>query len=581
MAEDFGLGFDETPTYRTLAVFAFFVLFSWICEKGAHHAINHLERKGKLSLLKGFHAVVFEVALLGLLSLLLTSFGPLLASICVGDCKDRPCNVVFVMCPLQRAENPNSDEGNASTDENGVCEGIRCPSPDSESFVSAEALEQTHILLFLLAMTKVVSSIILIALTYLSAGSWSKHVRSNSLRLGLAKEFIFEKKVNPLDSTKKQSMNHSSSVKHGSRENFGGHSMSECETPGDKELGSSDDHNCSKSPSKLGDDETTLEKIHGHHNPDGLRIKDKLHLFLLQFYRPISKGDLIACRLAFINRHKLVSKFRFDEYLQRAMDANFAAYIAPTSPWLWVVAMLIIFICGIGTYDEFTMARIVFLWLIVPACILSTCIGYKIQVIMFEILRSVEGKSNHKNVPKRRKHFDGRDSLLLHLPPVQREEIRKQREFNFQHFWLGSPWFLFQLIALNVFLASFGVAWEIWVVWQLGVDSCVHGNYGWLLFGLTLFLSLLLYVHVGYCTLPSCSLVALMGPSYTYHIFSDEVRQNVKQWIHRAKRKRSGVVRGFPGRVRCSMPSCIVFKRRPRKEGAPSSSHPTLSKDRT
>jgi len=144
-------GWGGTPGWRISLIFTIFVVLSFAIEKGLHAAERRIREVGYKGLLHTMRKVEEELLILGFLSLLLTAFSSFLVRICV-DCGAYGCmeDAVTEAGAVESAAHARALLGRALLSATDACSNP-CPA-GKEPFWSAEALHQTHLFVFILAI---------------------------------------------------------------------------------------------------------------------------------------------------------------------------------------------------------------------------------------------------------------------------------------------------------------------------------------------------------------------------------------------------------------------------------------------
>ncbi|KAJ3675355.1 hypothetical protein LUZ60_004397 [Juncus effusus] len=323
-----------TPTWIVAAVCSFIILISLGFERFLHRFGKSLKRRNQKPLFEALQKVKEELMLLGFISLLLMVFQGTLQKICV------PESFMNHLLPCKKEE--NSKTSNSTTTEHfnvnfiagarrllaaGAATSDHCTSKGKLPLLSAEAVHQLHIFIFVLAITHVCLSAITIVLGITQMNNW-RH---------------WEDKI------QKQEV-----VQNGDESNQG---------------------------NIVGIDQFKFiqDRFKGFGKAGGLY--GWLYSFFKQFYGSVTQEDYITMRLGFINKHcKSNQKFNFYKYMIRALEADFKKVVG-ISWYLWLFVMVFLLLNVEGWHAYF--------WISLGPLIMLLIVGAKLEHIITELAHEV------------------------------------------------------------------------------------------------------------------------------------------------------------------------------------------------
>jgi mlo protein len=183
---------EQTPTWALATVATVFVVVSLLLERGINCLGRKLEREKQKPLLHTLEKIKEELMLLGFISLLLTVFQSVVASLCMPERLSRtmlPCKYIEQPLAADAAGAPMAQVGEgfndsrtiharrlfqATTDQTSpVAPPSNCP-VGKVQVISVEGLHQLHIFIFVMAVVHVFYSCITVLLGFYKMHSWRK-----------------------------------------------------------------------------------------------------------------------------------------------------------------------------------------------------------------------------------------------------------------------------------------------------------------------------------------------------------------------------------------------------------------------
>ncbi|XP_009796635.1 MLO-like protein 4 isoform X2 [Nicotiana sylvestris] len=287
-----GRSLEETPTWSVATVTTVMVFVCLFVQRSIYRFGKWLKKTRRKALFASVEKIKEELMLLGLISLLLGQCARQISQICVDSSL---FSSKFYLCSQEDYDSASetihlSRSSIFSNDTDIPPKGIYQPSHQCgegrEPFVSYEGLEQLHRFLFVLGITHVLYSCIVVGLAMSKIYSWRK----------------WENQVSS-----------------GAENNL--------QVPKNKEMRR----------------QSTFALHHASHPWSRSRILIWMLCFLRQFRTSIHKSDYLALRLGFITNHKLPLTYNFHKYMVRSMEDEFYEIVGIS--WiLWGYAIICIFI---------------------------------------------------------------------------------------------------------------------------------------------------------------------------------------------------------------------------------------------
>ncbi|KAJ3681990.1 hypothetical protein LUZ60_014563 [Juncus effusus] len=290
---------DQTPTWAVALVCAVIIIISLLLEKGLHHVGEWFTKKNKKALFDALEKVKSELMILGFISLLLTFSQNYVAKICIPEsagntmlpCKlqvknayETPKNRRLLWAELMDL---SSYRRILASDATTSCSSGKVP------LISANGIQQLHILIFFLAVVHVAYSATTMALGRAKIRSWKEWENETQ---SLTYEFSTDS----------------------SRFRF--------------------------------TEETSFVRQHASF---WSRTVILLYIvsFFKQFFRSVRKTDYLTLRHGFITAHlSPKNKFNFREYIKRNLEDDFNVIVG-ISPVLWACAVVILLL-NVHGYKE-------------------------------------------------------------------------------------------------------------------------------------------------------------------------------------------------------------------------------------
>ncbi|KAK6777773.1 hypothetical protein RDI58_024491 [Solanum bulbocastanum] len=361
-----GRSLKETPTWSVATVTTVMVFVCLFAQRSIYRFGRWLKKTRRKALFASVEKIKEEMMLLGLISLLLGQCARQISQICVNSSL---FTSRFYLCSQEDYDSSStSDTIHSSILSNHTThippKGIYQPSHQCgegrEPFVSYEGLEQLHRFLFVLGITHVLYSCIVVGLAMTKIYSWRK----------------WENQVSS-----------------GEENNL--------QVPKNKEMRR----------------QSTFALHHASHPWSRSRILIWMLCFLRQFRTSIHKSDYLALRLGFITvgiqfllNHKLPLTYNFHKYMVRSMEDEFYEIVG-ISWLLWGYAIICIFvnIHGLNIY----------FWLSFIPAILVMVVGTKLQHIVSSLaLEIAEPKGpliGSQVKPRDELFWFGKPKILLRL----------------------------------------------------------------------------------------------------------------------------------------------------------------------
>ncbi|XP_010489369.1 PREDICTED: MLO-like protein 7 [Camelina sativa] len=165
-----GRQLSQTPTWAVAIVCTFLILISHLLEKGLQRLANWLWKKHKNSLLEALEKIKAELMILGFISLLLTFGETYILKICVS----RKAALSMLPCSSEDIELFQNLAPFLSTRLSAAGDtSVNCKQ-GSDPLITLKGLHQLHILLFFLAISHILYSLITMMLSRLKIRGWKK-----------------------------------------------------------------------------------------------------------------------------------------------------------------------------------------------------------------------------------------------------------------------------------------------------------------------------------------------------------------------------------------------------------------------
>ncbi|KAK4724137.1 hypothetical protein R3W88_026916 [Solanum pinnatisectum] len=287
-----GRSLKETPTWSVATVTTVMVFVCLFAQRSIYRFGRWLKKTRRKALFASVEKIKEELMLLGLISLLLGQCARQISQICVNSSL---FTSRFYLCSQEDYDSSStSDTIHSSILSNHTThippKGIYQPSHQCgegrEPFVSYEGLEQLHRFLFVLGITHVLYSCIVVGLAMTKIYSWRKW---------------------------------------------------------ENQVSSGEENNLQEPKNKEMRRQSTFALHHASHPWSRSRILIWMLCFLRQFRTSIHKSDYLALRLGFITNHKLPLTYNFHKYMVRSMEDEFYEIVG-ISWLLWGYAIICIFV---------------------------------------------------------------------------------------------------------------------------------------------------------------------------------------------------------------------------------------------
>ncbi|KAG6669892.1 hypothetical protein CIPAW_01G274400, partial [Carya illinoinensis] len=356
---------EETPTWA-VAVVCFVLIVVSIFIEYIIHVIGHwLKEKHKSALYEALEKIKAELMLLGFISLLLTVLQQPISGICI------PKSVGATWHPCQQLKSRTKKNYQNNTGrkllqflESGFGDRRRlatkgydkCAKKGKVAFMSAYAIHQLHIFIFVLAVSHVLNCIFTLALGRTKMRKWK----------------VWEDETTTVE------------------------------------------YKCSNDPERFRfARDTSFGRRHLNFWSEST-ISLWLVCFFRQFFRSVAKVDYLTLRHGFIMAHlapESQTTFDFRKYITRSLEEDFKVVVG-ISPIIWFFAVLFLLSNTYGWYS--------YLWLPFLPLIIILMVGAKLQVIITKMgLRIQERGDVVKGTPVVRPGDDlfwfGRPWLILYL----------------------------------------------------------------------------------------------------------------------------------------------------------------------
>ncbi|KAI3470261.1 hypothetical protein Pfo_026924 [Paulownia fortunei] len=234
-----------------------------------------------------------------------------------------------------------------------------------------------------------------------------------------------------------------------------------------------------------------------------LTLLSWVHSFLKQFYGSVNESDYTTLRLGFIMTHYRDNpKFNFYKYMVRALESDFKKVVG-ISWYLWIFVVIFLLLNVNGWHAYF--------WIAFIPLILLLAVGTKLEHIITQLADEVAQK---------------------HVA-VTGELVVKPSD---HHFWFSKPRLVLVLIHIILFQNSFEIAIFFWMLVMFTFDSCIMGQFGYII--PRLIIGVVVQFLCSYSTLPLYAIVAQMGSSFNKAIFEEHIQVKLTGWAEKARRNK-------------------------------------------
>ena len=491
-------GWGGTPGWRISLIFTIFVVLSFAIEKGLHAAERRIREVGYKGLLHTMRKVEEELLILGFLSLLLTAFSSFLVRICV-DCGAYGCKVdaATEADAVESAAHARALLGRALLSATDACSNP-CPA-GKEPFWSAEALHQTHLFVFILAIIFILYSATSMVLGWLRVGTWR----------GWEKEAVDKCVTEDLLPPKSLVV------------------------PEDWD----------------GEDCIAICEANEERSSVTLLLTD----FANQFFRSVSTGRYINLRRAFVERSRLDSNFDFVTYVNTSIQEDFALIVG--LDWLlWLIAAVWI---ALDSPDGMVNIYIYF-WMPALAMVAQLMVGTKIMSMsrtleensfLYFTARKTRGLAQWQ-AANRLSRTASQAKLLTDLEHSGSRAIEQKStltrvstmrgsdmetatrlgldasEVLFVQFWFDRNILFIYIFQFIMFVNVFIISMLIFSAWQGLTDTLVFNGMPWWSVIIVVVVQLLLVFHAAWFILPVYILVTCAGSKYNSRFLGQTVRRS-------------------------------------------------------
>eukprot|EP00244_Chara_vulgaris_P014572 TRINITY_DN919_c0_g1_i4.p1 TRINITY_DN919_c0_g1~~TRINITY_DN919_c0_g1_i4.p1 ORF type:complete len:486 (+),score=77.07 TRINITY_DN919_c0_g1_i4:260-1717(+) len=330
-----GKNLEETPSYRIALVVFVFIAASLLIEHTFHHLIHYLEHQRKKGLHQAVEKVKDELMLLGLLSLILSVFSTYFATMCIKE-EDTfewyPCSQADIRkLRVDRKEywfkstvypnEPTADKQKTiDTFYIDRKKGLGgCKDPGYEPWITFDAANYLHYLVFVLAVVLIVYASVSFLLAFVRVRRWR----------------ISEMKTHE-DAPKLEGMSNDERLK------FAG---------------------LQDSPSLLYGIGQTGGNIFS-------RIIFWISCFLQMPFRSIGKRDYSTLRMMFLIKHDLPMTFDFHWYIMRCMEEDFSEVVGvPWTFWVFLCVLLLGDVSGANLFWWCQVFAFVLILIVATKCL--------------------------------------------------------------------------------------------------------------------------------------------------------------------------------------------------------------------
>ncbi|KAL3635256.1 MLO-like protein 4 [Castilleja foliolosa] len=353
-----GRSLEVTPTWSVATVTTVMVFVCFFVQRSIYRFGKWLKKTKRKALFASLEKLKEELMLLGFISLLLGQWARWISQICVNSslfsskfyiCSEEDYDDNKRMLLMDKSNGTYHDipPKGLIYDPSQVCGEGR------EPFVSAEGLEQLHRFLFVLAITHVLYSCIVVGVSMTKIYSWRK----------------WEDQAGILAEANAQAKN------------------------------------------KVMRRQSTFALHHASHPWSRSRFLIWMLCFLNQFRSSVMKSDYMALRLGFITNHKLPHSYNFHNYMVRSMEDEFYGIVGISWP-LWGYAILCIFfnIHGLNIYFWLSFIPVILVMLV------GTKLQHVVSVLALGIAEPSQGPSVGTQVkPRDGLFWFGKPVILLRL----------------------------------------------------------------------------------------------------------------------------------------------------------------------
>ncbi|XP_059280678.1 MLO-like protein 4 isoform X2 [Lycium ferocissimum] len=354
-----GRSLEETPTWSVATVTTVMVFVCLFVQRSIYRFGRWLKKTRRKALFASVEKIKEELMLLGLISLLLGQCARQISQICVNSSL---FSSRFYLCSQEDYDSTSETNhlsrssilpNHTDIPPKGIYQPPHQCGEGREPFVSYEGLEQLHRFLFVLGITHVLYSCIVVGLAMTKIYSWRK----------------WENQISS-----------------GPENNI--------QVPKNKEMRR----------------QSTFAMHHASHPWSKSRILIWMLCFLKQFRTSIHKSDYLALRLGFITNHKLPLTYNFHKYMVRSMEDEFYEIVG-ISWLLWGYAIICIFINIHGLNIYFWLSFIPAILVMV----VGTKLQHVVSLLALEIAEPKGPLIGTQVKPRDELFWFGKPKILLRL----------------------------------------------------------------------------------------------------------------------------------------------------------------------
>ncbi|KAM0874857.1 hypothetical protein ACQ4PT_037143 [Festuca glaucescens] len=302
---------EFTPTWIVASICSVIIVISLLFERLLHRLGKRLMRSRKKPLYEALLRVKEELMVLGFISLLLTVFQGAMGRLCIRrsvmrhllPCKPPPLDGAAENAHFGDAVFTGVLGGTRRLLAGGAISGDYCINKGKVPVLSAEAIHQLHIFIFVLAVTHFILSAITVLLGVAQTRNW-RH---------------WESKIQTSNDTAPEKFKHIQ--------------------------------------------EFTFIQDHFKGHRKRWRIFGWMRSFFKQFYGSVTEEDYRTMRLGFIMKH-CTPNFNFYNYMIRALEVDFKKVVG-VSWYLWAMLMIFLLLNVQGWYVYIWISTAPFLMLLV------------------------------------------------------------------------------------------------------------------------------------------------------------------------------------------------------------------------
>ncbi|XP_073041553.1 MLO-like protein 4 [Primulina eburnea] len=353
-----GRSLEVTPTWSVATLTTFMVFVCLFVERSIFRFGKWLKKTKRKALFASLEKIKEELMLLGLISLLLGQWSKWISQICVNSslftskfyiCSEKDYTEKKRMLLLEKLDSFN---GTHIPPKGLIYNASHSCGEGREPFVSAQGLEQLNRFLFVLGITHVLYSCVVVGLSMSKIYSWRKW----EIQAGLVAEANAQAK------------------------------------------------------NKVMRRQSTFALHRASHPWSRSRVLIWMLCFLRQFRSSVQKSDYMALRLGFITNHRLPQSYNFHKYMVRGMEDEYYKIVGISCP-LWGYAILCIFINVHGLNIYFWLSFIP----AILVMIVGTKLQHVVSLLALEIAEPREPSIANQVKPRDDLFWFGKPEVLLCL----------------------------------------------------------------------------------------------------------------------------------------------------------------------